>query len=101
MPQQTPAPTLYTHIGSASCHYTQTSCLYELPSLRKIAPFHWPSGHYAEVLVLRGVDSYYSIATWFIRFPWAVSMGDPYWVPPLIEEHLSVLNLSALFWHSA
>jgi hypothetical protein len=25
----------------------------------------------------------------FVRFPWQIYRGNPYWVPPLIKDHLS------------
>jgi len=28
----------------------------------------------------------------FIRVPWQIYKGNPYWVPPLIKDHLSKLN---------
>jgi hypothetical protein len=28
----------------------------------------------------------------FVKFPWRVYKGDPYWVPPLISERLDYLN---------
>jgi hypothetical protein len=38
----------------------------------------------------------------FVKFPWQVYKGDPNWVPPLISEHLEVLNpATGLFYEQA
>ena len=38
----------------------------------------------------------------FIRFPWEVYRGDPYWVPPLISERVEFLDRKRhpFHWHS-
>lgn len=38
----------------------------------------------------------------FVVFPWSIYRNDPYWVPPLLDERLALLDVTRNpFWHNA
>jgi len=50
----------------------------------------------AQKLTLREVKEKQDLMT-FIRFPWRVYQGNPYWVPPLIKDQLQKFNPESPF----
>lgn len=47
-------------------------------------------------LILKEVETRHDLMA-FIRFPWKVYQGNPYWVPPLIKDHLQKFSPKSPF----